>query len=212
MENLTHIFYAFAKVARNGTVVAGRPSIDVEEPWPGAQDLSAGEQAQANVTNIPDRTDAFGSVRELYIYKRRNRHLKVLLSIGGGSAAASFARAAVGPSEKATAASRQMFVDSAVRLVADWGFDGVDIDWEWPANATQIAGYVDLLAATRAALDKHAEDNGLDYHFQIGVVASADSRVYEQLDVAAVNEHVDFWWVYLFFSSHDLSSECYLAS
>ena len=184
MANLTHIFYAFAKVARNGTVVAGRPAIDVEEPWPGAQ-LSAEEQAVANSSD--PSADAFGSVRELYIFKKRQRTLKVLLSVGGGSTAFWFGRAV------ASADSRAMFVASAVRLITDWGFDGIDIDWEWPANATQIAGYAELLGATRAALDKYAKKNGLQYRFKIGVVASADSRVYELMDVAAVNEHVDFW-------------------
>ena len=80
IADLSHIYYAFAKIAENGTVVPGNPSIDVGQPWPGAR-LADQEESGTN---------AFGSVREMFIMKNRQRRLKVMLSIGGGSAAASF--------------------------------------------------------------------------------------------------------------------------
>lgn len=152
------------------------------QPWPGAR-LADQEESGTN---------AFGSVREMFIMKNRQRRLKVMLSIGGGSAAASF-----GPAS-ATDERRRLFASSAVKLVTNWGFDGIDIDWEWPANTTQFANYVELLKATRAAFDQYIQENGLDYRFKLGTAASADPKVYEKMDVAAVNDHVDVWWVPIF--------------
>jgi len=61
--------------------------------------------------------------------KNTNPSLKTLLAIGGWNmASAPFTRMV------ATASGRQEFVTSTVKFLRDHNFDGLDLDWEYPAN------------------------------------------------------------------------------
>jgi chitinase len=134
-------------------------------------------------------------LQALVALKRRDPTLKVDVSVGGWGAG--------GFSEAArTAAGRKAFADSAARLVADHGADGLDIDWEYPGHhESGIASSPDdrqnftlLLRAVRAGLDRAGAAHGRTGKTRYTLsVAVADGPFVSGVDIAAVNGYVDWF-------------------
>jgi chitinase len=110
---VTHINYAFATVSPQGTVVLGDPYADIQRIYPG-DDMSPGA--------------LHGSFNQLLKLKARKPHLKTLISVGGWTWSSNFSVPA------STPAGRAAFAQSAVDFMVQYGFDGIDIDWEYPVS------------------------------------------------------------------------------
>ncbi|KAL3587806.1 Chitinase 4 [Fusarium poae] len=91
----------------------------------------------------------------------------------------------------ASAAGRSIFAKS-VTLVKDWGFDGVDIDWEYPATDEDASNMILLLEAVRAELDAYAAEHAPGYHFQLTIAAPTGSSHYSKLHLADLGAKVDY--------------------
>lgn len=104
--HLTHILYAFAKVDD------ATGAVQLSDAWADQQIRYEGD-AEASASHL------CGNLYQFFQYKKTHRHLKLLLSIGGWSFSGAF-RALIDP------AKRERFIDTAVRLLADHGFDGLD--------------------------------------------------------------------------------------
>ncbi|KAL8907850.1 MAG: hypothetical protein Q9207_001174 [Kuettlingeria erythrocarpa] len=158
-QNLTHVLYSFANVKETGEVYANQHYQGIR------------------------RKNVYGCVKQLYLLKKKHRNLKVLLSIGGWTYSANFAKPA------STQEGRSKFATTAVQLVKDLGFDGLDIDWEYPKDATEAQNYVDLLAEIRKGLDAvHHQGKML-----LTVACPAGAKNYEILKLKAMDEYLDFW-------------------
>jgi len=107
---------------------------------------------------------------------------KALLCVGGEYTAREFV-AVSGPTQ------RHSFVKSLVQIVDDWGFDGVDIDWEpiEPQNYDLVLGLIAELRAQRAGmtitadigfLNANDERNGSDIRFFVQL-----SRMVDHLNI-----------------------------
>lgn len=127
-----------------------------------------------------------GCLGQLYSLKR-DRNLKVLLSIGGAAYSSNFA----GPASSAQ--GRALFASSAVSLVKSLGLDGLDINWEYPNNEAQAADLVSLLGEIRKQLDQYGNSLGTKYHFELTFAAPAGPLNYQNLNLAAMDQYLDFW-------------------
>ncbi|OAA68067.1 hypothetical protein SPI_00262 [Niveomyces insectorum RCEF 264] len=173
-DKVTRILYAFADIGSDGTVKSSDSYADVEKHYPTDSWNDLGK-------------NAYGCVKQLYLLKKKHRQLKVLLSIGGWTYSPKF------PPIAATAAGRQTFAQSAVQLMGDWGFDGIDLDWEYPSNAAQARDFVSLLQACREALDNYADAHAPGYHFLITIASPAGPKNYNAMDLAGMDPYVDAW-------------------
>ncbi|TFY77677.1 hypothetical protein EWM64_g6336 [Hericium alpestre] len=174
-QDLTHILYAFANIRQDtGEVFLSDLWADQDIHYPGDSWNDAG-------------TNLYGNFKALYNLKQQNRHLKVLLSIGGWSYSAAFHPVVVNPT------LRSKFVASAVALLENYGLDGLDVDYEYPQNEPQARGYVELLRELRAALDAHAQRKGADYRFLLTIAAPCGPDNYQKLFVREMDQSLDFW-------------------
>ncbi|KAL0938874.1 Endochitinase B1-like protein 1 [Colletotrichum truncatum] len=171
-DKVTHLLYSFADIASDGEVKSSDAWSDTDYLYPGDQ-------------NTPGHAN--GCVKQIYALKKQNRKMKVVLSIGGWTWSYKFVPVA------ATEAGRRRFATSAVKLMADWGMDGLDIDWEYPSSAKQASDFVALLKACREELDKYAAQNAPGYHFVLTVACPAGPTHYQQMDLRGMDPYVDAW-------------------
>lgn len=118
-------------------------------------------------------TNLYGCLKQLFLLKKKNRKLKTLLSIGGSKYSENIG------SVLATENGRQNFAQTAVALLADLGFDGLDIDWEYPQNDVDAQSYVSLLRTVRAELDGLASKLSQPSRFLLTVASSSGSSHYK---------------------------------
>ncbi|KAG6828112.1 hypothetical protein H0H92_009164 [Tricholoma furcatifolium] len=174
-DPVSHILYAFANLKTDtGEVI-------LSDDWADKDIHYAGDSWNDVGNNL------YGNLKAIYKIKKANRHLKVLLSIGGWTYSPSFHPIVVNPALRAT------FVRTAVRLLEDYGFDGLDVDYEYPSNDEQARGYVALLQELRAALDRHAHEKRADYRFLLTIAAPCGPEHYKKLYIAEMDKSLDLW-------------------
>ncbi|KAL0955901.1 hypothetical protein HGRIS_002097 [Hohenbuehelia grisea] len=174
-EDLTHILYAFANLkADTGEVFLSDLWADQDIHYPGDSWNDQG-------------TNLYGNFKAIYNLKKKHRHLKVLLSIGGWTYSPTFHPIVVTP------AHRAKFVESSIKLLEDYGLDGLDIDYEYPSNDEQARGYVELLRELRHGLDMHAQAKGANYKFPLTIAAPCGPDNYKKLHIHEMDQYLDFW-------------------
>jgi GH18 family chitinase len=124
--------------------------------------------------------------------KAKNPGLKVLVSVGGWTWSGAFSDVAL------TRESRKRFIDSAIAFLRRHSLDGLDIDWEYPAQK----GYGNvnrpqdrenctaLLAEARAALDGAGTQDGKRYLLTMATQAADVWLIHTEMDKAQA--YLDF--------------------
>ena len=132
----------------------------------------------------------------LQTLKQQHTELQTLISVGGWTWSERFSDVAL------TAASRETFAESAVEFMLDHGFDGIDIDWEYPVSGGEWdnvnrpedkQNYTLLMQELRRQLDELESLRGRDYW--LSIAAPAGPSTMQNLEIANLSATLD--WINL---------------
>lgn len=169
VRQITHLNYSFGLIYNDEKEESNDALKDASK----RHQIWLSEKVQADLHKIPQ-------------LRKQNPNLKVLLSVGGWGARG-FSGAA------ATKETRAVFIQSAQAIIAEYGLDGIDLDWEYPVNGAwglvasqpaDRANFTALLKELRAAL-------GHKKLVTIAVGANAESPK-NWVDVKAIAPFLDY--------------------
>ncbi len=130
------------------------------------------------------------SIGKFQAFMEANPHILPVLSVGGWGADG-FSQAA------STQEGRKLFVESALELMEQYGFLGLDVDWEYPCSSAagitsspeDKENFTLLLRDLREGLDRLTQQDGKDRLLGIAVGGMASGT--ELIQSQAVGEIVD---------------------
>ncbi|XP_076458603.1 chitinase-3-like protein 2 [Babylonia areolata] len=156
----THLIYAFAKIDPNQARIV---------PTDPTQDLPSKGKRGRFVT--------FNELKKTY------KHLKTILSVGG-----EYAQESQFTSVNKDQSTLQTFTQTTVQFLRRWGFDGLDIDWEFPHHGTK-ATFVRILKALHTAFEAN-RTNG-ERLILTAALAAGRHNIDSGYDVKALAKYLD---------------------
>ena len=133
------------------------------------------------------------NIKLLNSLKQTNPDLKTLISVGGWNWSGRFSDAAL------TEETRTAFADSCVDFITKYGFDGVDLDWEYPVSGglkenarrgEDKQNFTLLLKKIREKLDtRGAVDNK---HYLLTIAGGADRSYIDHVELPKLAQYLDY--------------------
>ncbi|XP_071953623.1 probable chitinase 10 isoform X2 [Antedon mediterranea] len=158
----THIIYAFSVLNNNHELV--------ETEW---NDLSTSWRE--------------GLYEQVLNAKKQNLQLSVLLAVGGWNfGTEGFSRMV------STSSNRQQFIRSAVAFLRRYGFDGLDLDWEYPSGVDKYR-FTTLVQELRAAFNVEVRPAGSNRLLLTAAVAAGEQYINAGYEIARLASYLD--WV-----------------
>ena len=192
---MTHINYAFANISSDLKCAIGDSYADYDMAY----------DAGRSVDGVADTWDAGalrGSFNQLKKLKAKHPALKILISVGGWTWSDKFSDAALTPDSRRTLVKScvDMYIKGAFAagLAHPGIFDGIDIDWEYPAVMGNSSNYrpedtvnfTALLAEFRRELDAQGAADGKRYLLTIAAPAGKDK--YSKIEIDKIHASLDF--------------------
>lgn len=185
-EKITHINYAFARV-----------NMDTNK-------IDFGDKAAAIEREFPGQTKDFpykGHFNVINSYKKKYPNVKSLIAVGGWADSRGFYTMAE------TQATRDIFADSCVEFIRNYGFDGLDIDYEYPTETAKAGNendfdlseprrktleknYVELMKTLRIKLDEAGAKDGK--HYLLSAALPASSWILGGMGLGEYAQYLDY--------------------
>jgi len=190
---LSHLVYAFGDVSASASDPSSNTCV-IADAWADFENNNL-----PPVGGISSSWPLFGNFAEILKLKQLHPGLKTVISLGGAGAAEAQAFSTAASSD----AGRKALVSSCINMFvvgnvgSDWNgnitapclFDGINIDWEFPA-ATDRQNFTLLLQEFRNQLDSLSATTGVSYSLSFD--GPAGSQNYVNIDLKDTAKIVDF--------------------
>lgn len=171
-DMLTHINYAFANIDTSGNII-------IFDPW---ADIQYRDDWQ---TEKP----FYGHFGKLVELKKQHPHIKTLISIGGWTLSSKFSEMAESP------VARKNFAKKCVDFCLTYGFDGVDIDWEYPNYAPHNGRPIDTVNFTLLLEECYNALKEQSPELLLTIAAPAGPANYANIELERIHQYLD--WINL---------------
>ncbi|MDX3538887.1 glycosyl hydrolase family 18 protein [Streptomyces sp. MB09-01] len=211
-SKVTHLNYAFAHVGADNKISVGSDGVNnaaTGMTWPG---VAGAEMDPA----LPYK----GHFNQLTKFKKQYPGVKTLISVGGWAetggyfgddgnrvASGGFYSMATNADGSVNQAGIDTFADSSVEFIRTYGFNGVDIDYEYPttmkdagnpldwqlSNARRaglVQGYAALMKSLREKLDRAGAADGK--HYLLSVAAPSSGYLLRGMETFQVQKYLDY--------------------
>eukprot|EP01112_Ceratiomyxa_fruticulosa_P004624 TRINITY_DN1515_c0_g1_i3.p1 TRINITY_DN1515_c0_g1~~TRINITY_DN1515_c0_g1_i3.p1 ORF type:complete len:452 (-),score=80.03 TRINITY_DN1515_c0_g1_i3:1273-2628(-) len=178
-KSLTHVHYAFAKFSTNGDVSPIEWNDCVSGAWPGCQ-------------GNPGST----MYDKIIALKGYNPSLKLMIDFGGWS----WGGVVVCPTFSAlanNANSRNNFISQVIKYARTFGFDGIEIDWEYPGatdlgcNPYDTQNFLALIQGLSSQIASEASSSGKP-KLILSIAAPAGKANIDTSNLPAVYKYLDY--------------------
>ncbi|XP_078276356.1 acidic mammalian chitinase-like isoform X1 [Rhinoraja longicauda] len=140
---------------------------------------------------VPQQTEDENLYESFNNLKKRNPNLRTLLSIGGWNFGTEKFTAMVSSKE-----TRLIFIKSAIELLRNTEFDGLDLHWEYPGfNRSPYEDkqrYTDLVQELLEEFKKESNETNKPRLLLSAVVASGIRNIQAGYEIEKISEHLDF--------------------
>ncbi|XP_068144040.1 acidic mammalian chitinase [Drosophila tropicalis] len=131
-----------------------------------------------------DMDNGLGFISKTIALKQQNPKLKVLAVVGGwNEGSIKYSAMAADPVKRAK------FVSSSLDFIQKHGFDGLDLDWEYPAQRggadADRENFVTLLREIKETYDKYGLELGI-------AVGASEASAILSYDIPAISQHLTF--------------------
>ncbi|HEY8570106.1 chitinase C-terminal domain-containing protein [Microbulbifer sp.] len=210
---ITHINYAFAHVGSDYSVSVGNtdnpdnPATGME--WPGI----------AGAETDPDYTYK-GHFNQLSKFKEQYPEVKTLVSVGGWAetgghfndngdrvADGGFYSMTTNADGSINHTGIETFANSAVSFIRKYGFEGVDIDYEYPTSMNDAGNpldfgisnplrgglmnsYVELMRVLREKLDQAGQADGT--HYMLTIASPSSGYLLRGMETMQITQYLDY--------------------
>ena len=212
-DKLTHINYAFAHVDSNNRISVGSPN-NPDNPATGME-----WSGVAGAEMSPDYAYK-GHFNLLNKYKQQYPDVKTLISVGGWAESGGYfddsgdrinSGGFYTMTTKADGSINQeginTFADSVVEFLRTYGFDGADIDYEYPTSMNDagnpmdfaianplrgslMASYVELMKILREKLDTAGAEDGK--HYMLTIASPSSGYLLRGMETFQMTQYLDY--------------------
>ncbi|MGD6774733.1 glycosyl hydrolase family 18 protein [Sutcliffiella horikoshii] len=153
---------------------------------------------------VGDPASDYENFKQMLQLKKRHPNLRTMISVGGWTWSKNFSDAA------ASEDSRTKFAESVRRFILEYGFDGVDLDWEYPVSGghpdnvnrpEDKRNYTLLLKKIRGILNDQEKKDGKEYLLTIAAGASESHAA--NMELSELHQYVD----YIQLMTYDINGE-----